>query len=186
MCCAWRKIWFSTKHSKSLSVHRFSYLLIYFTLCASPCVCTGLVTHSVAHILFSSELPLSLCKGSPVNPNLLNNKVEQIVSKLEQVLLSDSYLTWFHPSSKSLPSHILLSPTFCTSFYWVQSEWYYVKSMNLAFFSLREYSNGRKAKRYCFFWRNFACTEKLVESSAWVQWPVRTSKKQKIRIFTVL
>ena len=105
MCCAWRKIRFSTKHSKSLSVHRFSYLLIYFTLCASPCVCTGLVTHSVAHILFSSELPLSLCKGSSVIPNLLNNKVEQIVSKLEQVLLSDSYLTWFHPSSKSLPSH---------------------------------------------------------------------------------
>ena len=86
VCCAWRKIRFSTKHSKSLSVHRFSYLLIYFTLCASPCVCTGLVTHSVAHILFSSELPLSLCKGSSVNPNLLNNKVEQIVSKLEQVL----------------------------------------------------------------------------------------------------
>ena len=70
----------------TLCVHRFSY-----SLCCS--------------YIFSSELPLSLCKGSSVIPNLLNNKVEQIVSKLEQVLLSDSYLTWFHPSSKSLPSH---------------------------------------------------------------------------------
>ena len=89
-----------------LSEHRYSYFLSLLPcLCTGivthfvaqiifPCLCTGIVTHFVAHIFFS-ELPPLFCKGSSVLPNLLNNKDKiRLKSASPKCCKSLSYLTW--------------------------------------------------------------------------------------------